>query len=176
MEISKKNTAPIWAPAGLNQTLATLGLMPANLVPRMSKGGTIEPFPGVKITMVHADHSSEMILKDPVTGKDTMFGKGETRIDIEIGDPKHQPNPCFGAVGDGPYCAIQILPGDGSTTVGVKIDAHCRVLGQDGQPIPGLWAAGLDANSIWQGKSPAHGCNVGPAMITGYIAARSIAA
>ncbi len=77
MEISKRNNAPIWAPAGLNQTLATLGLMPANLVPRMSKGGTIEPFPGVKITMVHADHSSEMILKDPVTGKDTSFAAGE---------------------------------------------------------------------------------------------------
>ena len=77
MEISKRNNAPIWAPAGLNQTLATLGLMPATLVPRMSKGGTIEPFPGVKITMVHADHSSEMILKDPVTGKDTSFAAGE---------------------------------------------------------------------------------------------------
>ncbi|MBP6767492.1 MAG: MBL fold metallo-hydrolase, partial [Reyranella sp.] len=25
MEISKRNNAPIWAPAGLNQTLATLG-------------------------------------------------------------------------------------------------------------------------------------------------------
>ena len=77
MEISKRNNAPIWAPAGLNQTLATLGMMPANLVPRMSKGGTIEPFPGVKITMVHADHSSEMILKDPATGKETSFAAGE---------------------------------------------------------------------------------------------------
>ena len=52
MEIAKTNNVPMWAPAGLNQTLATLGLMPANLVPRMNKGGTIEPFPGVKITMV----------------------------------------------------------------------------------------------------------------------------
>jgi len=77
MEISKTNNVPIWAPAGLNQTLATLGLMPANLVPRMNKGGTIEPFPGVKITQVHAEHSSEMILKDPVTGKDTSFSAGE---------------------------------------------------------------------------------------------------
>ena len=70
-------STPIWAPAGLNQTLATLGMMPANLVPRMSKGGTIEPFPGVKITMVHADHSSEMILKYPATGKNTSFAAGE---------------------------------------------------------------------------------------------------
>jgi len=77
MEISKTNDVPMWAPAGLNQTLLTLGLMPAKLVPRMSKGGTIEPFPGVKITMVHAEHSSEMILKDPATGKDTSYPAGE---------------------------------------------------------------------------------------------------
>ena len=77
MEISKKHNVPMWAPAGLNQTLLTLGLMPANLVPRMNKSGTIEPFPGVKITQVHAEHSSEMILKDPATGKDTSYYAGE---------------------------------------------------------------------------------------------------
>ena len=77
LELSKKNNAPIWAPAGLNQTLLTLGLMPANLVPRMNKTGTVEPFPGVKITMVKAEHSSEMILKDPATGKDTSYAAGE---------------------------------------------------------------------------------------------------
>src|SRR5262245_50607514 len=55
MEIAKRNDVPMWAPAGLNQTLLTLGLMPAKLVPRMNKGGTIEPFPGVKITQVHAE-------------------------------------------------------------------------------------------------------------------------
>jgi len=113
---------------------------------------------------------------DAVTGKDSEFGKGDTLIDQEIGDPNHSPNPCFGPMGDGPYYAVQIFPGDGSTTVGVKIDALCRVKGEDGQPIPGLWAAGLDANSIWQGKSPAHGCNVGPALVTGFIAGRSVAA
>jgi succinate dehydrogenase/fumarate reductase flavoprotein subunit len=111
---------------------------------------------------------------DAATGKDTQFGKGDTQIDIEIGDPKHTPNACFGPLGDGPYYAIEIFPGDGSTTVGVKIDDQCRVIGQDGAPIAGLWAAGLDANSIWQGKSPAHGCNVGPAMVTGYIAGKSV--
>ncbi|WP_417622364.1 FAD-dependent oxidoreductase [Parasphingorhabdus sp.] len=111
---------------------------------------------------------------DAALGRDSKFGKGDTLIDQEIGDPKHAPNPCFGPMGEGPYYAVEIFPGDGSTTVGVKIDAKCRVMGEDGQPIPGLWAAGLDANSIWQGKSPAHGCNVGPAMVTGFIAGRSI--
>jgi L-ascorbate metabolism protein UlaG (beta-lactamase superfamily) len=77
MEIAKTNDVPMWAPAGLNQMLLTLGLMPAKLVPRMNKGGSIEPFPGVKITQVHAEHSSEMILKDPATGKDTSYFAGE---------------------------------------------------------------------------------------------------
>jgi L-ascorbate metabolism protein UlaG (beta-lactamase superfamily) len=76
-DLAKKNNVPIWGPAGMNQMLVTLGVLPANLAPRMNKGGTIEPFPGVKITMVHADHSSEMLLKDPITGKDTTYAAGE---------------------------------------------------------------------------------------------------
>jgi len=76
IEISKTNNVPLWGPAGMNQFLATLGKMPGNLVPRMNKGGTIEPFPGVKITMLHAEHSSEMILKDE-GGKDTSYPAGE---------------------------------------------------------------------------------------------------
>ena len=119
--------------------------------------------------------TAAIVNADAVTGKDTLFGKGDSQIDIEIGDPKHTPNACFGPLGDGPYYAIEIFPGDGSTTVGVKIDDQCRVIGQSGAPIAGLYAAGLDANSIWQGKSPAHGCNVGPAMVTGYIAGKSVA-
>lgn len=125
--------------------------------------------PGLEATVA-------IVAADAATGKDSAFAKGETTIDAEIGDPKHSPNPCFGAVGEGPYYAVEIFPGDGSTTVGVRIDAECRVIGESGAPVPGLWAAGLDANSIWQGKSPAHGCNVGPAMVTGFIAGKSIAA
>ena len=75
--IAKKNHATIWGPLGMNQSLATLGLMPLEQVPRMNKSGTIEPFPGVKITQVHAEHSSELLLKDPVTGKDTTYVGGE---------------------------------------------------------------------------------------------------
>jgi L-ascorbate metabolism protein UlaG (beta-lactamase superfamily) len=88
MEISKRNDVPIWAPAGLNQTLLTLGLMPTKLVPRMNKGGTVEPAPGIKVTMVRAEHSSEMVLKDPATGKDTTYFAGEPAgfiIELENG-------------------------------------------------------------------------------------------
>jgi succinate dehydrogenase/fumarate reductase flavoprotein subunit len=109
------------------------------------------------------------------SGTDADFHKGEQQIDREIGDPKHGPNPCLGAVEQAPFYAIKIYPGDGSTTVGLRIDARCRVLDGSGASMPGLYAAGLDANSIWRGKSPAHGCNVGPAMVLGFIAGTSLA-
>jgi L-ascorbate metabolism protein UlaG (beta-lactamase superfamily) len=75
--LAKKNDAPVWGPAGMDQMLAVNGYLPANLAPRFGKGGTIEPVPGLKITAVHAEHSSEMILKDPATGKDVSLAAGE---------------------------------------------------------------------------------------------------
>ena len=74
--LAKKNNAPVWGPAGMDQFLATLGVLPANLAPRFGKGGTIEPIPGMKVTAVHAEHSSEMTLKD-ADGKDVSYPAGE---------------------------------------------------------------------------------------------------
>jgi succinate dehydrogenase/fumarate reductase flavoprotein subunit len=121
------------------------------------------------------EKSAETINKYAISGKDADFRKGDREIDREIGDPRHSPNPCLGPVQTPPFYAIRIFPGDGSTTVGLRIDAGCRVLDAAGTPIAGLYAAGLDANSIWRGKSPAHGCNVGPAMVLGFIAGSSLA-
>jgi succinate dehydrogenase/fumarate reductase flavoprotein subunit len=113
--------------------------------------------------------------KYAASGVDLDFHKGDKEIDREIGDPKHTPNPCLGPIQTAPFYAIKIFPGDGSTTVGLRIDAHCRVLDANGAALQGLYAVGLDANSIWRGKSPAHGCNVGPAMVLGFIAGASLA-
>jgi hypothetical protein len=73
--LAKKNNVPVWGPAGLNQQWQTLGELSAELSPRMNKSGTIQPFPGVKITQVHAEHSSEILWTDPATKKQhTLFG------------------------------------------------------------------------------------------------------
>lgn len=109
------------------------------------------------------------------TGKDLDFHKGDVALDRDLGDHKHGPNPCLGTVEKPPFYAVKIFPGDGSTTVGLRIDAETHVLDAAGKPIEGLHAVGLDANSIWRGHQPAHGCNVGPAMTLGYIAGRSLA-
>jgi L-ascorbate metabolism protein UlaG (beta-lactamase superfamily) len=77
--LAKLNNAPVYGPAGLDQSMQTLGILPAELAPRMNKGGTITPFGAnsVKITQVHADHSSELVWKDPATGKDATYSGGE---------------------------------------------------------------------------------------------------
>ena len=77
--LAKMHNAPMYGPAGLNQTVAALGILPTELSPRFGKGGTITPFgpQGVKITAVHAEHSSELGYKNPATGKDEVHPGGE---------------------------------------------------------------------------------------------------
>ena len=104
------------------------------------------------------------------SGHDHAFGKGESVVDRSIGDPNHRPNPCLGLIEQAPFYAIQIFPGDGSSTLGLRVDAHARVLDGEDHPITGLYACGLDMNSLWRGRPPAHGANNGLNMTFGYIA------
>ena len=76
--LAKLNNAPVWAPAGLSQSMQTLGILPAAQANRMNKGGSITPFgPGVRITMTHAEHSSELVWRNPESGKDETHVGGE---------------------------------------------------------------------------------------------------
>ena len=76
--LAKLNNAPLWAPAGLAQSMQTLGILPVAQANRMNKGGSITPFgPGVRITMTHAEHSSELVWRNPQTDKDETHVGGE---------------------------------------------------------------------------------------------------
>lgn len=78
--LSALNKAPVYAPAGLADSMATLGVMPADMVPRFNKGGVVLPFGaagGIKIIATHAEHSSDYRWKNPETGKDEMRLGGE---------------------------------------------------------------------------------------------------
>jgi L-ascorbate metabolism protein UlaG (beta-lactamase superfamily) len=77
-ELAKKHKAPLWGPAGMNQSLVTLGVLPVELAPRMNKSGTITPLgPDIKITQTHAEHSSELVWTNPATNKDETHVGGE---------------------------------------------------------------------------------------------------
>ena len=75
--LSKKHNAPLYGPAGMNQALTTMGILSAELSQRFGKGGTITPFPGVRITATHAEHSSEILWNNPATGKPESHIGGE---------------------------------------------------------------------------------------------------
>lgn len=108
-------------------------------------------------------------------GYDPDFDRGSSPADFAMGDRRHAPNPCLGPIRRAPFHAVQIFPGDSTTTVGLRVDASARVLGENDQPIPGLQAIGLDMNSLWRGRAPANGANNTLGMTFGYIAARALA-
>jgi succinate dehydrogenase/fumarate reductase flavoprotein subunit len=113
--------------------------------------------------------------EDARRGEDREFGKGADPHSRFRGDASHQPNPAVAPIGDGPYYALALYPGDLSTVGGLDTNGRAQVLDAAGQPIPGLYAAGLDMNSIMRGGYPGGGSSIGPAMTFGYIAARHMA-
>jgi len=78
-DLAKMHNVPLYGTAGMGTTIATLGILPAKLAPRFGKGGTIEPFGpnSVKITATRAEHSSELVWKNPATGKNETHPGGE---------------------------------------------------------------------------------------------------
>lgn len=108
-------------------------------------------------------------------GEDPAFGRGTTAYHRLQGDAKHLPNPCVAPIEPGPFYAVKVVPGSFGTFAGLATDEHARVLNSQGQPIPGLYAAGTDMASVMGGHYPAGGINLGPAMTFGFIAARTAA-
>jgi FAD binding domain len=105
-------------------------------------------------------------------GLDPDFHKGESLYSRYLGDPDHKPNPALGPVRTPPFYAVPLCPGETSAAVGLVTNEFAQVLAADDRPIPGLYAAGLDNNTIMRGTYPAAGTSLGPAMTFGYIAAR----
>ena len=109
------------------------------------------------------------------TGRDLDFNKGETAYERSNGDPSHQPNPCIGRIGQGPFFAVQVYPTPLGTSHGLAIDHHAQVLDTASVAIPGLYACGNDADSVFSGEYPGPGAQIGPAMTFGFLAAAHLA-
>jgi L-ascorbate metabolism protein UlaG (beta-lactamase superfamily) len=87
--LAKLTNAPVYGPAGLMQSAAALGILPANQAVRFGKSGTVTPIGAdIKITQVRAEHSSELAHKNPATGKEEVHAGGEPAgfiIELENG-------------------------------------------------------------------------------------------
>ncbi len=112
---------------------------------------------------------------DAHSGSDPEFGKGSTAYNQYLGDAEHKPNPCLAPLLKAPFYAVKVYPGDIGTALGIQADVYARALDKDEQPIPGLYVAGNDQNSVMGGAYPGPGITLGPALTFGWIAAMHMA-
>ncbi|KRB85541.1 hypothetical protein ASE00_01730 [Sphingomonas sp. Root710] len=118
------------------------------------------------------------------TGKDEDFQRGETDLERFVNsspppagkwDNQKKNSALYPLQETGPYYCIILAPGLLDTNGGPEIDTEARILGWNGQPIPGLYGAG---NCV---ASPAHDCywaggsTLALAMTFGMIAGRNAA-
>jgi L-ascorbate metabolism protein UlaG (beta-lactamase superfamily) len=86
--IAKASGAKVAMNADLGQTFATLGLLPMEQLIRFNKSGPIKPLDGVTVTMVRAEHTSELVHRDPKTKAKSVHPGGEPAgyvIELENG-------------------------------------------------------------------------------------------
>jgi succinate dehydrogenase/fumarate reductase flavoprotein subunit len=110
------------------------------------------------------------------SGKDEDFQRGETTYERHNGDASHGPNPTLGRIDTAPFYAVELWPGDIGAASGFETDERARILGEDGGPVPGLYACGADMQTIMGGVYPGPGITIGPAITFGYIAAQDAVA
>ena len=108
-----------------------------------------------------------------VTGKDIDFGRGDAAYDRYYSDPTVTPNPCLAPIAKPPFYAMRVDAGDIGTQGGLVINPSGQVLRTDGNPIPGLYAAGNSTATIMP-LYPGPGATLGPSMVFAYQAAKHI--
>ncbi|MBL7258856.1 FAD-binding protein [Paractinoplanes lichenicola] len=108
-------------------------------------------------------------------GRDDDFHRGDSAYDRYYGDPTIGPNPCLGPLDQGPFYAVQVVPGDLGTCGGIRADGFARALRPDGSVIEGLYATGNAAGNAFGRVYPGPGATIGQGLSFGYTAARHAA-
>ena len=109
-------------------------------------------------------------------GFDADFRRGESMIERTWAGTPRGDNPLAAMhpfAPGGPYHCVIVGPGALDTKGGPVVDGSARVLGSDGTPIPGLFAAGNCTASPAGQAYWGPGGTIGPAITFGYIAART---
>lgn len=109
-------------------------------------------------------------------GFDSEFKRGESPYNRVQGDLDQEGNPSLGKVSKAPFFAVKVVAGSLGTFAGIKTNELGQALNQEGSVISGLYAAGNDMSSIFNGHYPSGGITLGPAMTFGYMIANHLAA
>ncbi|ALZ98812.1 MULTISPECIES: FAD-dependent oxidoreductase [Corynebacterium] len=112
-----------------------------------------------------------------IKGVDEDFGRGDSEYDRYWGDADCPwPNPSLGPLQQGPFYAMEVVNGAFGTCGGIATDGNAQVIDVDGNPIPGLFAAGNATESPYASGYPGAGATLGPLMTMAYQAGRTIVA
>ena len=106
--------------------------------------------------------------------EDKDFKRGARAYDRWLGDVYHKSNASLGSISEGPFYAVQVVPGDVGTYGGVVTDEHARVLRENGLPIEGLYATGVSTASVMGRAYAGAGASVGPSFVWGYVTAKHV--
>ena len=106
-------------------------------------------------------------------GVDEEFGRGEDEYDTFFAGG-HGPNKALTPCDAPPYFAARFVLSDLGTKGGLVTDAAGRVLREDGTPIPGLYAAGNTAASLFGSVYPGPGAPLGSAMVFAALAVEDL--
>ena len=79
------------------------------------------------------------------------------------------------AYGDGPFYLVKFVPSYVATMGGVKTDASCQVLGEDGGPIAGLFAVGEATHRFMYNRSFVRHCSNSSALTMGRLTGAALA-
>ena len=103
-------------------------------------------------------------------GVDEDFRRGHSELNRFNGDPSVKPNPCIAPIGLGDLYAMEVWPAEIACSAGISTDEDARVVDEQEQPIPGLFACGNDMASIMADSYPGPGTTLGPAVVFAYRA------
>ncbi|NLR71048.1 FAD-binding protein [Novosphingobium sp. ERN07] len=139
----------------LEELAAKAGIDPAGLT------ATVERFN----QMVRNGHDDDFNRGDNTYDNFYMWG------DMDF-DPPHR---TLGVIDQGPFFAVKMEAGALGTAGGPKTNADAQVVDWNGNPIPGLYAAGNAMAAVLGDLYGGAGGTLGPGMTFGYIAGRHLA-
>ena len=145
--------AGTWVSAGTLEELAEAAGLPAGALVE-----TVERFNGYA-----------------ASGTDEEFHRGEDEYDTFFAGG-HGPNKALSPLDAPPYFAARFVLSDLGTKGGLATDAAGRVLREDGTPLPGLYAAGNTAASLFGPVYPGPGAPLGSGMVFAALAVEDMRA
>lgn len=110
-------------------------------------------------------------------GHDDDFNRGDNSYDnfYMWGDPDFDPpHRTLGVIDQSPYYAVKMESGALGTAGGPKTNGDAQVLDWQGNPIPGLYAAGNAMAAVLGESYGGAGGTLGPGMTFGYLAGKHL--